>query len=135
MELLTHGREHHEIGDGGWLMMTTATLGGHLRGGDRAAEDPCGDEIRVIEDPIRRHLGFGEGAAAVGIAEVVPRQLPRRALLAGDDDPGARGTAAASEVVDDATPRLRNCRRHLIRLQLSMFQTLLFLFWTQICMI
>ena len=25
MELLTHGGEHHEIGDGGWLMMTTAT--------------------------------------------------------------------------------------------------------------
>ena len=25
MELLTHGSEHHEIGDGGWLMMTTAT--------------------------------------------------------------------------------------------------------------
>ena len=23
MELLTHGGEHHEIGDGGWLMMTT----------------------------------------------------------------------------------------------------------------
>ena len=25
MELLTQGSEHHEIGDGGWLMMTTAT--------------------------------------------------------------------------------------------------------------
>ena len=25
MELLTHSGEHHEIGDGGWLMMTTAT--------------------------------------------------------------------------------------------------------------
>ena len=25
MELLTHGGEHHEIGDGGWLMMTTVT--------------------------------------------------------------------------------------------------------------
>ena len=24
MELLTHGGEHHEIGDGGWLMMTTS---------------------------------------------------------------------------------------------------------------
>ena len=24
MELLTYGGEHHEIGDGGWLMMTTA---------------------------------------------------------------------------------------------------------------
>ena len=23
MELLTHGGEHHEIGDGGWLMMTS----------------------------------------------------------------------------------------------------------------
>ena len=26
MELLTHGGDHHEIGDGGWLMMTTATV-------------------------------------------------------------------------------------------------------------
>jgi len=26
MELLTHGGEHHEIGDGGWLMMTMATI-------------------------------------------------------------------------------------------------------------
>ena len=25
MELLTHDGEHHEIGDGGWLMMTTTT--------------------------------------------------------------------------------------------------------------
>ena len=25
MELLTHGDEHHEIGDGGWLMMMTTT--------------------------------------------------------------------------------------------------------------
>jgi len=25
MELLTHGSEHHEIGDGGWLMMMTVT--------------------------------------------------------------------------------------------------------------
>ena len=25
MELLTHNGEHHEIGDGGWLTMTTAT--------------------------------------------------------------------------------------------------------------
>ena len=25
MELLTHGGEHHEIDDGGWLMMTTVT--------------------------------------------------------------------------------------------------------------
>ena len=25
MELLTHGGEHHEIGDGGWLMTTTVT--------------------------------------------------------------------------------------------------------------
>ena len=25
MKLLTHGGEHHEIGDGGWLIMTAAT--------------------------------------------------------------------------------------------------------------
>ena len=25
MELLTHDGEHHEIGDGGWLVMTMAT--------------------------------------------------------------------------------------------------------------
>ena len=26
MELLMHGGEHHEIGDGGWLMMMMATI-------------------------------------------------------------------------------------------------------------
>ena len=26
MELLTHGGEHHEIDDGGWLMMTTTPI-------------------------------------------------------------------------------------------------------------
>ena len=33
-ELLTHDSEHHEISDGGWLMMTTATnpLSGALNG-------------------------------------------------------------------------------------------------------
>ena len=35
MELLTHGSEHHEIGDGGWLMVTIVGVktGGSRVGG------------------------------------------------------------------------------------------------------
>ena len=39
MELLTHGGEHHEIGDGGWLMMTTAT-DSPLRSPERTPDKP-----------------------------------------------------------------------------------------------
>ena len=39
MELLTHGGEHHEIGDGGWLMMTMA-MNSPLRGPKRTPDQP-----------------------------------------------------------------------------------------------
>ena len=46
MELLTHGGEHHEIGDGGWLMMTTAT-NPPLRSPERTPDHPPPREIRA----------------------------------------------------------------------------------------
>ena len=39
MELLTHGSEHHEIGDGGKLMMTMAT-DSPLRSPERTPDQP-----------------------------------------------------------------------------------------------
>ena len=39
MELLTHGGEHHEIGDGGWLMMTMA-MNSPLRSPERTPDQP-----------------------------------------------------------------------------------------------
>ena len=40
-----HGGEHHEIGDGGWLMMTTAT-NPPLRSPERTPDQPS-REIRA----------------------------------------------------------------------------------------
>ena len=37
--ILTHGGEHHEIGDGGWLMMTT-TMNPPLRSPERTPDQP-----------------------------------------------------------------------------------------------
>ena len=53
MELLTHGGEHHEIGDGGWLMMTTAT--------DSNLQSP----ERTPDQPSREVLGLGGGSCIV----------------------------------------------------------------------
>ena len=39
MELLMHGGEHHEIGDGGWLMMTMTT-DSPLRSPERTPDQP-----------------------------------------------------------------------------------------------
>ena len=50
MELLTHGGEHHEIGDGGWLMMTTAT------------DSPLRSPERTSDQPSRESLGLGGGS-------------------------------------------------------------------------
>ena len=47
MELLTHGGEHHEIGDGGWLMMTTGT------------NPPLWIPERTPDQPSREVLGEG----------------------------------------------------------------------------
>ena len=49
MELLTHGDEHHEIGDGGWLMMTTAT------------NPPLRSPERTPDQHSRERLGLGGG--------------------------------------------------------------------------
>ena len=49
MELLTHGGEHHEIGDGGWLMMTTVM------------DSPLRSLERTPDRPSRESLGLGGG--------------------------------------------------------------------------
>ena len=50
VELLTHDGEHHEIGDGGWLMMTTAT------------DSPLRSPERTPDQPSREVLGLGGGS-------------------------------------------------------------------------
>ena len=52
MELLTHGGEHHEIGDAGWLMMTTAT------------NPPLRSPERIPDQPSRESLGLGGGSVS-----------------------------------------------------------------------
>ena len=52
MELLTHGGEHHEIGDGGWLMMTMAT------------DSPLWSPERTPDQPSREVLGLGGGSVS-----------------------------------------------------------------------
>ena len=46
MGLLTHGGEHHEIGDRGWLMMTMAVIS-LLRSPNRTPDLPFGGRIGV----------------------------------------------------------------------------------------
>ena len=52
MKLLTHGGEHHEIGDGRRLMMTMAT-GSPLRSPERTPDQPS-----------REVLGLGGGSVS-----------------------------------------------------------------------
>ena len=52
MELLTHGGEHHEIGDGGRLMMTTAM------------DSPLRSPERTPDKPSRERLGLGGGSVS-----------------------------------------------------------------------
>ena len=52
MELLTHGGEHHEIGDGGWLMMTMAT------------DSPLWSPKRTLDLPSRGRTGLGGGSVS-----------------------------------------------------------------------
>ena len=54
MELLTHGGEHHEIGDGGWLMMTMA-MDSPLWSLERTPDQPSRD---------REVLGLGGGSVS-----------------------------------------------------------------------
>ena len=49
-ELLTHVGEHHEIGDGGWLMMTMAM------------DSPLRSPERTPDQPSREVLGLGGGS-------------------------------------------------------------------------
>ena len=51
MELLTHGGEHHEIGDGGWLMMTTMN-------------PPLRSPEQTPDQPSREVLGLGGGSVS-----------------------------------------------------------------------
>ena len=53
MELLRHGGEHHEIGDGGRLMMTMAT------------DSPLRSPERTPDQPSRECLGPGGGLASL----------------------------------------------------------------------
>ena len=50
--LLTHGGEHHEIGDGGGLMMTMAT------------NPPLQSPERTPDQPSRERLGLGGGSVS-----------------------------------------------------------------------
>ena len=52
MELLAHSGEHHEIGDGGWLMMTTAT------------NPPLQGPERTPDQPSQESLGLGGGSVS-----------------------------------------------------------------------
>ena len=52
MELLTHGGEPHEIGDGGWLMMTMA------------ADSPLRSPERTLDQPSQESLGLGGGSVS-----------------------------------------------------------------------
>ena len=50
---ITHARsEHHEIGDGGWLMITTAT------------NPPLRSPERTPDQPSRERLGLGGGSVS-----------------------------------------------------------------------
>ena len=50
---ITHARgEHHEIGDGGWLMMTTTT------------NPPLRSPERTLDHPSREVLGLGGGSVS-----------------------------------------------------------------------
>ena len=52
MGLLTHGGEHHEIGDGGRLMMTMAT------------DSPLRSPERTPDQPSQEVLGLGGGSVS-----------------------------------------------------------------------
>ena len=52
MELLTHGGEHHEICDGGRLMMTTAT------------DSPLRSPEQTLDQPSRKILRLGGGSVS-----------------------------------------------------------------------
>ena len=50
--ITTHGGEHHEIGDGGWLMMTMAM------------DSPLWSRERTPDQPSRERIGLGGGSVS-----------------------------------------------------------------------
>ena len=52
MELLTHGGEHHEIDDGGWLMMMMAM------------DSPLQSPEQIPDHASREVLGLGGGSVS-----------------------------------------------------------------------
>ena len=60
MELLTDGGEHHEIDDGGWLMMTMAT------------DSPLRGPERTPDQPSRESLGLGGGSVSQNVMNPSP---------------------------------------------------------------
>ena len=53
MGLLTHGGEHHEIGEGGWLMMTMA-MDSPLRSPERAPDQPSLESLGLAVAPYHK---------------------------------------------------------------------------------
>ena len=51
-DVLMHGGEHHEIGDGGWFMMTMAM------------NPPLRSPERTPDQPSRERLGLGDGSVS-----------------------------------------------------------------------
>ena len=52
MELLTHGGEHHEIGDGGWLMMMMMVTDSPLRSPERTPDQPSREVLGLGGDSV-----------------------------------------------------------------------------------
>ena len=51
MELLTHGGEHHEIGEEGWLMMTLA-MDSPLRSPEQTPDQPSREGLGLDGDSV-----------------------------------------------------------------------------------
>ena len=49
MQLLMHGCEHHEIGDGGWLMMTTV-MDPPLWSPELTPDQPSRESVGLVVD-------------------------------------------------------------------------------------
>ena len=57
MELLMHGGEHHEIGDGGWLMMTMAA-DSPLRSPEWTPDQPSREVLWLVAAPYCKTRGI-----------------------------------------------------------------------------
>ena len=94
MELLTHGGEHHEIGDGGWLMMTTA------------ADSPLRSPERTPDHPSRGRLGLWRRLRIVNRDEIFsliffsPRENMELELRSVESQGGHEAGGAPCTLVD-----------------------------------